>query len=133
MEFQLLKAASASFLVKMVPKFAVAFLEDSTTFSETCLSMPLHAIVALFGTELSKDLVTAASLMLSICKQDKIVQRIVMHQAACADFSMVLMPLVIVTAASSSTQLPKIFQLNPEIALVTSNLCRLTQVLQLSH
>jgi Na+-translocating ferredoxin:NAD+ oxidoreductase RnfA subunit len=94
--------------------------------------MPLHAIVALFGTELSKDLVTAASLMLSICKQDKIVQRIVMHQAACADFSMVLMPLVIVTAASSSTQLPQIFQLNPKIALVTSNLCRLTQVLQLS-
>jgi hypothetical protein len=114
MEFQLLKAASAPLLVKMAPKFALAFLKESTTIiSQPCLSMPLLATVRLLSMELSRELVTAASLMLSTCKQDKCVQWIAMHQAACADLSMVLMPLVIATIASSSTQLPQIFQLNP--------------------
>ena len=130
MEFQLLKAASAPLPVKMAPKFALAILEESTTsLSHPCLSMPLLAIVRLLLMELSKELVTAASLMLSTCKQDKYVQWIVMHQAACADLSMVLMLLVIATTASSSTQLPQIFQLTPKIALASSNLSRLTQPL----
>ncbi len=130
MEFQLLKAASAPPLVKMAPKFALAFLEESTTsFSHPCLSMPRLAIVPLLSMELSKELVTAASLMLSTCKQDNYAKRIVMHQAACADLSMALMLLVTATTASSSTQLPQIFQLTPKIALVSSNLSQLTQPL----
>jgi hypothetical protein len=52
-----------------------------------------------------------------------------MHQAACAELSMVLMLLVIATTASSSTQLPQIFQLTRQIALASSNLSRLTQLL----
>jgi hypothetical protein len=75
MEFQLLKAASAPPLVKMAPKFALAILEESTTsISHPCLSMPRLAIVPLLSMELSKELVTAASLMLSTCKQDKYAQ-----------------------------------------------------------
>ena len=75
MEFQLLKAASAPLPVKMAPKFALAILEESTTsLSHPCLSMPLLAIVLLLSMELSRELVTAAFLMLSTCKQDKYVQ-----------------------------------------------------------
>lgn len=75
MEFQLLKAASAPLPVKMAPKFALAILEESTTsLSHLCLSMPLLATVPLLSMELSKELVTAASLMLSTCKQDKYAQ-----------------------------------------------------------
>jgi hypothetical protein len=130
MEFQLLKAASALLLVKMALKFVLAFPEGSTTsFSHPCLSMPLLAIVPLLLMELSKELVTAASLMLSTCKQDSYAWRIVMHQAACADLSMVLINLVIATTASSSIQLPEIFQLAHQIALASSNLFRLTQPL----
>jgi len=75
MEFQLLKAASAPLPVKMAPKFALAILEESTTsLSHLCLSMPLLATVPLLSMELSKELVIAASLMLSTCKQDKYAQ-----------------------------------------------------------
>ena len=75
MEFQQLKAASALLLVKMAPKFVLAIPEESTTsLSHPCLSMPLLAIVLLLSMELSRELVTAAFLMLSTCKQDKYVQ-----------------------------------------------------------
>jgi len=110
-EFLLLKAASAPQLIQMVPKFAIAILEESTiSHSHPCPSMLLNAIVPLLSMELSRELATAASLMLSTCKQDRFALLAAIHQAACAiDPSMVLSLIVIATAASSSTLLPQIF------------------------
>ena len=124
MEFQLLKAASALPLVKMAPKFALAILEESTTLlSHLCQSMPLLAIAPQHSMELSRELATAASLMLSTCKQDKYAQLVAMHPAACAvDLSMVLLHYAIATAASSSMLLPQIFHLTLRIALASSKL-----------
>ena len=85
--------------------------------------MPLLAIAPLHSMELSRELATAASLMLSTCKQDKYAQLVAMHPAACAvDLSMVLLHYAIATAASSSMLLPQIFHLTLRIALASSKL-----------
>jgi hypothetical protein len=76
--------------------------------------------------EPSRELATAASLMLSTCKQDKYAQLVAMHPAVCAvDLSMVLFQIAIATAASSSMLLPQIFQLTPQIAPASSKLTQL--------
>jgi len=87
-----LKAAGAPPPIKMAHKIALAILEESTiSHSHPCPSMLLNAIVPLLSMELSRELATAASLMLSTCKQDRFALLAAMHQAACViDPSMVL-------------------------------------------
>jgi hypothetical protein len=126
-----LKAASAPPPIKMAHKIVLAIQEESTTsLSHLCLSMPLHAIVPQLSMEHSRELATAASLMLSTCRQDKSAQSVAMHQTAHAlDLSMVLLLIAIATAVSSSMLLLQTFLLTPRIALVSSNLFQLTQLL----
>ena len=127
MEFLLLKAASAPPPIKMAHKIVLAILEESTTLlSHLCQSMPLLAIAPQHSMELSRELATAVSLMLSTCKQDKYALLVAMHPAVYAvDLSMVLFQIAIATAASSSMLLPQIFQLTPQIAPASSKLTQL--------
>lgn len=121
-----MKAASAPPPIKMAHKIVLAILEESTTLlSHLCQSMPPLAIAPQHSMELSRELATAVSQMLSTCKQDKYALLVAMHPAACAvDLSMVLL-FAIATAASSSTLLPQIFQLTLQIAPASSKLTQL--------
>ena len=110
----------------MAHKIVLAILEESTTLlSHLCQSMPPLAIAPQHSMELSRELATAVSLMLSTCKQDKYALLVAMHPAACAvDLQMVLL-FAIATAASSSMLLPQIFQLTLQIAPASSKLTQL--------
>jgi hypothetical protein len=127
MEFLQLKAASAPPPIKMAHKIVLAILEESTTLlSHLCQSMPPLAIAPQHSMELSRELATAVSQMLSTCKQDKYAQLVAMHLAVCAvDLSMVLFQIVIATAASSSMLLQQIFKLTLQIAPASSKLTQL--------
>ncbi len=80
MDSPLLKAVNVLPLHQMASKIALATLEESTILSSPpSQSMPPLAIARPLSMELSREPATAASQMLSTCRQDRFALLAVMH------------------------------------------------------
>lgn len=128
MESPLLKAANALLLHQMAFKIALAILKESTiSCSPPSQSMQPLAIARPLLMELSREPATAASPMLSTCRQDRFAQLAVMLPPVFATSPMDLIWIAIAWAASSSIMSRPIFVSAPQLAHASSSL--LTQLL----